>query len=188
MADAPVVDSTNQTVFAFSGNDGAGLTPSAAVYQAPLTLASRVRATIGRAFANSVYSGAFDDNYFNAADPSLGFLYACGNRRTISGTDSLQRVSIYRIGFNSAGTMTNVHDANRLDISNAVDVTTGGTPTTCSPGTEIFNSNIGGGTDLLFFSVQDNGHAAGCGGGGCVMSFNVTARAWPRNGARRDIA
>ena len=63
--------------------------------------------------------------------------------------------------------MNSAHDANVLALSANL------TNPICSPGTEIFNSNTS--TDLLFFSVQNNGAPASCGGGGCVMSFNITS-------------
>ena len=63
--------------------------------------------------------------------------------------------------------------ARRYNDANVLALSANLTNPICSPGTEIFNSNTS--TDLLFFSVQNNGAPASCGGGGCVMSFNITS-------------
>jgi hypothetical protein len=182
ITDAPIVDSTNGTVFAFVATDGSTNGDNSAVFQAPTTLASSIEATIGHgAFNftaenyNPVYSGAFDNNYFNA--PSTGFLYVCGN--VITGTSAnMQSVALFRIGFDGAGAMNATHDANELDLSAPVNFLTTDA-TACSPGTEIFNPNSN--TDLIFFSVQSNSNLANCGGSsttpgdGCVMSFDITS-------------
>jgi hypothetical protein len=161
--DAPIVDSTNNTVFVFVGSDGAA-TPRAGVWQAPTTLASSVEAPVGRTAGNPLYSGAFDDNYFTGADPSFGFLYVCGVGTSFGAAN---RAVLFRIGFNSIGIMNPGHDLNHLSLS------ANNTNPTCSPGTEIVNTNNS--TDLMFFSVENNGIPAICSGGGCVMSFNVTS-------------
>jgi hypothetical protein len=161
--DGPIVDSTNNTVFVFVGTNGDAI-PRAGVFQAPTTLAGEVEAFVGPTAHNPLYSGTFDNNYLEGANPSLGFLYVCGVGNS-SGTAN--GAVLYRIGFNNAGTMKNSTDGNALDLSANL------TNPTCSPGTEIFNSNNS--TDLMFFSVQNNGAPASCGGGGCVMSFNVTS-------------
>jgi hypothetical protein len=45
----------------------------------------------------------------------------------------------------------------------------------CSPVTELFNANAPTATqDQIFFGVQNLGKGTNCGGGGCVMSINVT--------------
>jgi len=181
IVDAPIVDSTNGTVFVFVGSDGPASGDNSAVFQAPTTLASSVEATVGLSATNSitfnfnpVYSGAFDNNYFTA--PSSGFLYVCGNQITPT---NLQNAALYRIGFNASGTMNPNNDGKRLDISQPVSIFSPSVATTCSPGTEIFNSNNG--TDLMFFSVQNNSNLTNCGatittpGGGCVMSFDTTS-------------
>jgi len=179
ITDAPIVDSTNGTVFAFVAAD-APPNDNSAVFQAPTTLASSVEATIGPgafnfstlAF-NPIYSGDFDNNYLTA--PQTGFLYVCGNQITAGNN---QNAALYRIGFDASGTMNATNDGNRLDLSRPV-VLTSVTATACSPGTEIFNSNND--TDLMFFSVQNNSNLTNCGatittaGGGCVMSFDTTS-------------
>jgi len=165
--DAPIVDSTNETIFAFVGNDGGG---SAAVWQLTAALGSATEAMVGPAFTNPVYSGDFDNNYFTAPDPSTGFLYVCGNQGG-SFPSLPQSAAIYRIGFNSSGTMNSNNDGHVLALTSAVDTGFGGTPTTCSPGTE----NDNGTTDLIFFSVHTGGLATNCADHGCVMSFDITS-------------
>lgn len=180
LTDAPIVDSTNGTVFVFVA---AANTPTdtSTVFQAPTTLATNIQAAIGPgAFNfttfqfNPVYSGAFDNNYFTA--PETGFLYVCGNQLSVDGLT--QNAAIYRIGFNSAGVMSNANDGNVLPISAPLDIFSPAT-TACSPGTEIFNPNTS--TDLMFFSVQNNSNQANCSGtatvpgGGCVVSIDVTS-------------
>jgi len=58
----------------------------------------------------------------------------------------------------------------------------------CSPVTEIFNPNIGAGTDLIFLSVDRGdratigaapGNATNCVGTGCVLSFDITSGTVP---------
>lgn len=167
--DAPIVDTTNETVFVFVGTDSTGSTSS--VIQVTTTMDNEVSATIGPSFATvPVYSGDFDNSYFSNADPSTGFLYVCGNQGG-SGPSFPQSAAIYRIGFNSSGTMNSANDTNVLAITSSVDTGSGGTPTTCSPGTE----NDNGTTDLIFFSVHTGGLGAICADHGCVMSFDITS-------------
>ena len=163
VTDAPIVDSTHNTVFAFVGSDG-NATPRAGVWQLPTSLAGFIEAFVGPTAGNPLYSGTFDDTYLEGANPFAGFLYVCGVGNS-SGTAN--RAVLYRIGFNNAGAMNRSPDVNTLNLSANL------TNPVCSPGTEIFNSNTS--TDLLFFSVQNNGVPAACGGGGCVMSFNATS-------------
>jgi hypothetical protein len=163
VTDAPIVDSTNNTVFAFVGSNG-DATPRAGVWQAPTSLGGFVEAFVGPTAGNPLFSGTFDNNYLEGANPSAGFLYVCGVGNT---SNAANGAVLYRIGFNNVGTMKSTRDTSSLDLSANL------TNPVCSPGTEIFNSNNS--TDLLFFSVQNNGAPAACGGGGCVMSFNVTS-------------
>lgn len=180
ITDAPIVDSTNATVFAFVG---AAHTPTdtSTVFQAPTTLATSTEATIGAgAFNfttfqfNPVYSGAFDNNYFTA--PESGFLYVCGNQVSLDGTT--QNAAIYRIGFDASGLMNNANDGNILAVSAPLDIFSPAT-TACSPVTEIFDPNTN--TDLMFLSVQNNSNLANCSGSatvpgsGCVISIDVTS-------------
>ena len=115
--DAPIVDSTNETVFVFVSNDGANNT---SVWQFTAALGSPTEATVGPSFSVPVYSGDFDNNYFSNADPSTGFLYVCGNQGGC-GPSFPQSDAIYRIGFNSSGTMNSANDGHVLAITSTVD-------------------------------------------------------------------
>ena len=167
--DAPIVDSTNETVFTFAHADASGV--SASVTQVTTALANPVTATVGRSFTNPLYSGDFDNNYYNNPDPSTGFLYVCGNDFSTTDPGNPQSAAIFRIGFTSGGTMMPNNDGNVLDLSSAQDTAFGRGRTICSPGTE----NDDGTTDLIFFSVHKGGLFTGCGGNGCVMSFDITS-------------
>ena len=41
----------------------------------------------------------------------------------------------------------------------------------CSPVTDVPNSNVSGGTEWIFASVQGNGVSSGCLGGACIFNF-----------------
>ncbi len=167
--DAPIVDTTNETVFVFVGTDSTGNTSS--VIQVTTAMDGEVSATIGPSFATvPVYSGDFDNSYFTDANPSTGFLYVCGNQGG-SPPSLPQSDAIYRIGFNSSGTMNSTNDGHVLAITSAEDTGSGAMPTTCSPGTE----NDNGTTDLIFFSVHTGGLGTNCTDHGCVMSFDITS-------------
>jgi hypothetical protein len=161
IVDAPIVDSTTSKVFAFVGNDGGGNT---GVFQAPLDLSSHVEANVGVSFGNTLYDGAFDNEYF--ASVGSGHLYVCGNLGSILGLS--HNVALFRIGFNSAGTMNAGNDGNSLTLTASFPLV--GPVPTCSPATEISSSAS---SDLLFLSVTGSGSQTGCGGNGCVMSFSL---------------
>lgn len=163
--DAPIVDSTNQTVFVVTNNTAG---TSAIVFQTTTTLSSPVSATIGASGTN-LYNGTFDNAYYT--NPATGHFYACGNLGTTA------TPTLYRIGFATGGKMNATNDGNTFQL-----VATGhsGTGTDCSPISEIFNS--GTGQDLIFVSVKNFGFTSGTnncsvlllGASPCLMSFNVT--------------
>ena len=103
-----------------------------------------------------MFTGDFDNTYFNSADPPTGNLYTCGKvgrQRSNLPNPDLQQHDGYsgrRANFTSGAA-------------------------TCSPITEAFN----GTADLIFVNVQANGNLGSCGGGGCVMSFTVTGGTLP---------
>lgn len=153
--DEPLVDSTAQTVFAAANN----LT-NAVLMQATTSLSSPVRATMGAA-GTDLYTGAFDDAYFT--DISTGHMYFCGN------LTSTATPNLWRVTFNSNGTMSNTNDGSSFEV-----VRTGaqGKGEDCTPLTEVFNTSQN--TDYLFLGVTDNGFSTGtpnCGSATCIMSF-----------------
>jgi hypothetical protein len=171
--DGPIVDSaagTEGMVYVFMSNNGAG---DSAVYQfAPgfgeTTCGTMVTVGTGSTSGVTLYSGAFDNIYFtsaNAADPS-GNLYVCGNT---GGNATLYRVPI--VGNAISETM---------HPPSAVATALSTMNTTCSPVTEFDNNGV----DQAFVSVQADGNTnanIGCpsGGGGCIMSFTITAGTTP---------
>lgn len=154
--EGPIVDSTTGRVFAEAGDNGAG---NAALVQADTALSapSVVTVLLGKNGGQSLYSGAFDNNYFTSV--STGFLYVCGK------TPSNENPTLYRIGFNSSGVLNSTTDGSSLVLA------TGNT--SCSPLSEIFNSSTS--KDWLFLSVANNCAGSGGGNGGCIMSFDITS-------------
>ena len=164
ITDAPIVDSTQSRVFAFTGNNTDATLGGANVVQADTALSAASVTTLdvgtGRRF--NLHDGAFDDTYFSNVE--TGHLYVCSNSGANSGPSSGlvadNQPTLKRISFNSDGTMA-VVDAGTLLLAAAA--------TTCSPVTEILN----GTTDWMFFSVQASGSPAACAASGCVMSASV---------------
>ncbi len=168
IVDGPIVDPSAGEVYAFVGNDTTGNCTfgenCSGVFQFGTAFAAAAAGAEqavgdGVAFfgtALPIFTGDFDNTYFNSSDPPSGNLYVCGN----SGGDArIYRVPITTntMGSSVAGpTLTNAH-------------------TTCSPITEADNGTV----DLIFVNVQDDGNLGSCGGGGCVMSFTVTGGTLP---------
>ena len=155
--DAPIVDSTNQTVFATASNS-----TNSILMQAKTSLASPVRATMG-ANGTDLYAGAFDNAYFTSV--GTGHMYFCGN---LAGAAT---PTLYRVTFNGSGTMSGTNDGNSFQL-----VLTGNTGSTvdCTPLTEVLN----GSTDYLFLGVFNHGFTSGspnCGNQTCMMSFVITS-------------
>ncbi len=166
--DAPIVDPTTGKVFIFFGNNGGG---GAAVVQSDVTLSASVAATLGTGTARHLHAGSFDNTYLTG-NGSVGSLYMCGSSATSAPT-------IQRIGFTNTGRVPASPFANPVGTMNAaVDAATLAVATgsaECSPVTELYNANAPAASrDQIFFGVQNLGSGANCGGGGCVMSVNVT--------------
>lgn len=155
VVDSPIVDSSAETVFAAASN----LTNSI-LMQATTVLGSPVRATMGVG-GTDLYNGAFDNAYLTSI--GTGHMYFCGNLAT-AGTPVL-----YRVTFNSSGTMSSANDGNSFQLVNSGNA---GTAVDCTPLTEVFNSSQN--TDYLFLGVTDHGFSTGtpnCANGTCIMSF-----------------
>lgn len=146
--DGPVVDSTAGTVFAF------GESSEPIVTQATIGLRNVVQATVSDGSGNR-FDGDFDNAYYNG-NYSSGYLYVCGSTHNYYPT-------LYRIGFDSNGTMKNTTDGNSYPL------TFNGS--TCWPLTEAYNPNQN--KDYLFVGVSGYGNPAGCNGQACVMSFEL---------------
>jgi hypothetical protein len=169
VTDAPIVDSTTGKVFAFYGNNGLG--SSTAVVQSDVTLSTSVAAALGTGTGHHLHAGAFDNSYLTG-NGSVGRLYMCGSSGNSTPT-------IQRIGFTNSGRVPASPFANPVGTMNtAVDTAKLAVATNsaeCAPVTELFNANAAAATqDQIFFGVQTLGNGTNCGGGGCVMSINVT--------------
>jgi hypothetical protein len=154
--DAVIVDPAAAREYEFIGSDGAD-TPSSAVYEFTTTVTTaptKVTVGTGSTTGVTVFSGTFDNIYFSSATSSnpSGNLYVCGNA---GGQPQLYRIPI---ASNAMGTPV------------AITTTLATASTTCSPVSEFLN----GAVDQAFVSVEASGRPAGCSGGGCVMSFNIT--------------
>jgi hypothetical protein len=148
--DAPLVDSTNQTVFAVA-NTGA----NEVQVQATTSLASLVTATMGKNSPQPIYDGAFDSAYLN--NVSNGHLYECG-------ADASGNQLLLRFSFNAAGTMASTPDSGSFAL--AIQ------PTTCAPLTEVLNTSQG--NDYLFVGIFDHGFGTSttlCKNTTCIASF-----------------
>ena len=163
ITDGPLVDSTTGKVFAFIGNNGSNGS-NAAVVQSDTILSAGafVSVNVG-AGGHHLHSGAFDNSYLTG-NRSAGSLYVCGE--SSNSTPTMQR-----IGFTNTGTMNGA-----VDVGVALAVASGN-GTECAPVTELFNASAPTASqDQIFFGVQSLGAGPNCGGGGCVMSINVTNR------------
>jgi hypothetical protein len=154
--DAPIVDSTNQTVFA-----GANNASNAILSQATTALGSQVNATMGSK-GTDLYNGAFDNAYFTSV--GTGHMYFCGNL-TSAATPTLLRVT-----FNSSGVMSSTHDSNSFQLVLSGQT---GTGVDCTPLTEVYN--ISQGNDYLLLGVKGHGAPTPCNGTTCLMSFVITS-------------
>lgn len=173
--DAPIVDSTQETVFAAANNTtattlcGTPASTCATLTQATTALSSQVNVNMGFASTaangtTDLYNGAFDNAYF-ALGPASGHMYFCGNA-TGAATPTL-----YRVSFNSAGTMNSPRDPGSFLLGITGNA---GTGVECTPLTEVFNS--GQTKDYLFLLVKNTGFGSGtpnCGSTTCLMSFSL---------------
>jgi hypothetical protein len=152
--DSPMFDATGGTVFAISSNDNV-LAGAAVVQFDANTLAVSNRVLIGLGSSGganvNMYDGDLDDAYF--ANPSTGHMLVCGT----GAADTIP--NRYLLPFNGSGV---------LQPGTAVPLTADGAAR-CSPVTEFFNSNVGGGTDFFFWGVSRS--CPGFGATGCVMAL-----------------
>jgi hypothetical protein len=154
--DTPLVDPFNGTVFATSSNDGT----SAVLVEADTTsLAQLARVRIGQGTSGgtvvNLYDGAFSDAYFTS--PGSGQMLVCGT----GPADTTPW--LYTLNF--TGRVVNTTPVSQFQIRNS-------TRARCSPITEFFNPNIGGGTDFFFFSLSFD--CTGANTNGCIISRTGT--------------
>jgi hypothetical protein len=162
--EAPLVDSSAGTVYAFVDGDNNG---NSGVFQFPYNFAAGSHGTeaavgLGNGL-NKLYAGAFDNAYYTSAPASpTGDLYVCGN---VGASPVLYQISI------ASGAMSTSATAGPTLTSKSVS---------CSPVTEIFSNPA----DWIFLSVTGSGSVGITAGGntcagsstvGCVYSFNVAS-------------
>jgi hypothetical protein len=181
IADSPIVDGTNGFVFAVNGTD---TLHHGTILQANTALTNPVSFSIGgTSGSGQLYSGAFDQAYFNSSVGSVaGFMYVCGKDPVQSG-----RPAIYQLRFTSAGVLNSV--GTPLLMASTGDIAV------CSPITEINNTGLSSASgDWIFFSIG-NFAADGAplptlsncrisvdpttGNQGCLVGINLTNAADP---------
>jgi len=151
VSDAPLVDSTNGTVFVFSPGSPGGANSS--VVQTNTTLTTTTVATVGNVGTNPVYSGAFS----NTA-PGTGVLYACG----IGTTGNIPQ--LYGITFSGSAMTSGPATYGPLSLSTS---SAGG----CGSLAEVYNQSLG--KDELYSSITNRCSASIT--TGCVRQFDITA-------------
>lgn len=166
LADSPLVDSNAGRVYVFAGADtsiSCTLSPCGGVYQFPTNFTSGT-GTEAKLGAGLLYllAGSFDNAYLtsaNAASPT-GHIYVVGGTGLANNT-------LYQISIASNVMSTTVVTGPEL-ADNFLPglVTQGGLSVT-----EIVN----GAHDYIFLSVLSDGFPSGCGGGGCVIGYDVAS-------------
>jgi hypothetical protein len=147
----PILDTTDQTVFVFYPDSTLHL--SVSQFDTSGTLLRKVTAGLLSGSVN-VYSGAFDNNYFN--NPSSGLLYFAGAVNNVA--------SVYSVGF--TGTTMNA------SISGPLALSTSATTSEPTPLTEIFNPTFSSAKDRLFVGIDAN--CATSSANGCVQNLDIS--------------
>ncbi|MHB8216526.1 MAG: hypothetical protein ACYDDS_10645 [Candidatus Sulfotelmatobacter sp.] len=169
IVEGPIVDSSDGFVYVFASSDGTancsgGTSACSAVYQLSPEFSSGdvgTEATAGNSVAlggtpNPMFLGAFDSAYFNSTPPT-GNLYVCGN--------TAQNPVVYQIPINSGILAAAPERAVFTPVS-------AGPNPACSPATDVLNPSLAAGAEeRIFVSVRNNGVAANCSSGGCVLNF-----------------
>ena len=151
---APIVDVTNGTTFVVVADDG--LTGAAVVEVDTATLGHSIfsKANIGLGASTgtllTIQQPALDNNYYNG-QPN-GVIRVCGT--------GAADTSPWQYSFGFTGIIMNTTPAFSQQLVTS-------TAATCTPWTEFFNPNIGGGTDFFFFGL--NKDCTGTGTSGCVI-------------------
>jgi hypothetical protein len=168
--DSPIVDSTQERVYAFVGADSttscANSGPCAGVFQfstssgTPLTAGSPAESQVGAGY-EFMMSGAFDNQYYNSSN-GTGHLYVVGG--TGPSNNTLYAITI------SSDTMTNPGTAGPTVGSNY----TNGFYAAGMQVTEYLN----GSTDYIFASVLAYGNVSGCTGGTGTVTTSSTTVTW----------
>jgi hypothetical protein len=175
IVDGPVVNAGSGQVFVYVSDDAATAPANAnhsAVFQFPAVFAGGATGTkrqVGDSAGNlKMFSGDFDNNYWNSAGGNAGFLYVCGYQAVGAGNEV---PTLWQIPM-STGTIG-------VPVAGPALTTAVLNGTSCSPVVEVYNP--GAVKDWIFMSVVNNAVAGlpiNCGvAAGCIMSFDVTAGA-----------
>jgi hypothetical protein len=179
IVDSPTLDASAGMVYVYVSNDsgvGGANTNHSAVFQFPVATfaggATGSKVQVGDSSGNlRLYSGDFDNTYWNSAGGTAGFLYVCGYQAApLTGN---QVPTLWQIPM-AGGTMG-------VPVPGPALTTAVVNGTSCSPVVEVFNPTPG--KDWIFMSVVNNSLQAGvinCGSAvaaGCIMSFDVTSGA-----------
>ncbi len=165
IVDAPLIDTTFETVFAFAGDSGGG---TGVIRETDTALSLNVSVNMGTAAFN-VYDGAFDNAYYGNTVGSAtanGHLFACG------AFASNGQPAMYTIPFTIPSGTLSTSNPPRMNGSasrNLFAALTNG----CSPLMEFMN----GATDRLFFSqpaVPSNKCTGAATAGGCMFMYDIT--------------
>jgi hypothetical protein len=178
VADAPLVDSSAGTVYAFVTTGGGNYEPNEnAVFELPANFtsltspAAAVFEPLGTGGSGYyLYAGTFDNMYYSSP-ASTGNLYVVGNTGTAGGG------TLYRIPVTASSMGTPVSAVSGLNST----LYPFPSPVSefCNNGASACAANATqttAGTDYVFFSVN-RGAVSGCTnatGNGCILSYNVT--------------
>ena len=156
---SPVIDISTGLGLAVSANDGSSAVLKQFVEGTLAVIASARIGAGGRLApaALTIQSPIFDNKYY-VNGPASGTLRVCGT----SSTDSSPYEYAFR--FNSQGIM-----GTTSTMSRPLSSLGSATSASCTPMTEFYNPNIGGGTDFFFYGLTSDCTAAAA-AGGCVIS------------------
>jgi hypothetical protein len=173
IVDAPIVDSSQETVYVFVGQDMNGSNPNSpcspgksqvcsGVYQFPASFkagAGLAESVLGAATSSTIiYDGTFDNQYYSSA-PN-GNIYACGSGNS-GGSGAVPKLFNIPVSSFKSGPSS-------FAATDDVDVLTSSSAS-CSPVSEVYD----GTTDWIFLSVTAGGNQTGC-TEACLYNFDVT--------------
>jgi hypothetical protein len=162
IVDPPIVDSFNQWVYAFSGDNGAN---AVAVQANSVDFSVFTVTPIGNNNIVNIHAGDFNDDYFVEPNNQIGtsdewFLYACG-----VATDGTNFPVLYRVGFDASRNMNSTVDATSFTLTSHASEQ-------CSPLTDFKNTNDS--VDQLFFGLTTSS---------LVEVFDISSSTAPALGA-----
>jgi hypothetical protein len=150
--DPPMVDSVNGFVYAASGSASSGA--NGVLVQAKVGLASSVAVPIGAGNQCDMHDPALNNAYFTSPTSAGALIYVAGvinppvGPCTATGSTG-GNLDLYGVTLGTGGVMTTGAPAHATGV--------GSVGNEFAPLTEFFNPSLGGGEDLLFFSVIATG-------------------------------